>query len=102
MTGFVLRIAAPGIALLGFSSLSYGANDMRDGVSLSAQRKTRDLILPSEITNLDNLEGYIRLPGQIPKGHFKMVRPPITKVAPAFVAAPTVGSMIASNMGPLR
>src|SRR6202008_3089551 len=74
--------------------LSYGANDMRDGVSLSAQRKTRDLILPSEITNLDNLEGYIRLPGQIPKGHFKMVRPPITKVAPAFVAAPTVGSMI--------
>ena len=67
--------------------LSYGANDMRDGVSLSAQRKMRDLLLPSEIANLDDLEGYIRLPGQVPAGHFKMKRPPIKAVSPAFIPA---------------
>ena len=52
--------------------LSYGANDMRDGVSLSQQRKIRALLLPSQIMNLDNLEGYIRMPGRVPIGHFKL------------------------------
>ncbi len=43
--------------------LSYGANDMRDGVSLSSQRKTRPLLLDAEITNLPNFRGYLRTPG---------------------------------------
>lgn len=65
--------------------LSYGANDMRDGVNLSTQRKMRDIVLPSEIANLANLEGYVRLPGDIAKGHFKITRPNIKAQAEAYV-----------------
>lgn len=67
--------------------LSYGANEIRDGVSLSSQQKKRELLLPSEISGLDNLEGYLRLPGKLPKGHFKMTRGKIKTVAEAFVPA---------------
>lgn len=52
--------------------LSYGANDMRDGVSLQQTRRNRPLILPTQISNLADLEGYIRMPGDAPIGHFKM------------------------------
>lgn len=67
--------------------LSYGANDMRDGVNLSTQRKMRDILLPSQIANLANLEGFVRLPGDIAKGHFKIERPKIKVKAPAYVPA---------------
>ena len=57
--------------------LSYGSHEMRDGVSLSQQRKMRDVLLPSEVRNLADLEGYIRLPGRlstgpVPIAHFQM------------------------------
>jgi hypothetical protein len=40
--------------------LSYGANDMRDGVSLSNQRKTRPLLLDAELLTLPDFCGYLR------------------------------------------
>ena len=52
--------------------LSYGAHEIRDGVSLNAQRKKRELLLPSEIAQLNDLEGNVRLPGDVPVTHFKM------------------------------
>ena len=67
--------------------LSYGANDMRDGVSLSATRKTRPLVLPTQIANLENLEGFLRLPGDIPVAHFRLKRGQYPVAAPAFVPA---------------
>lgn len=65
--------------------ISYGANEIRDGVSLNAQRKTRRIVLPSEIMQLDNLEGYLKLPGKVPVAHFHMRRQPMKSVAPAFL-----------------
>ena len=45
---------------------SYGANTIRDGVSLTPRRELRALALPSEIMRLPNLEGYLKFPGPLP------------------------------------
>ena len=46
--------------------LSYGANTIRDGVSLTPRRELRTLALASEIMRLENLAGYLRFPGPYP------------------------------------
>jgi type IV conjugative transfer system coupling protein TraD len=69
--------------------LSYGANDMRDGVSLTQMRKVRPLLIPSQISSLDDLEAYIRLPGRLPVARLKLKWKPSPKCAPAFI--PTAG-----------
>ena len=45
---------------------SYGANTIRDGVSLMPKRELRPLALASEIMRLENLSGYLRFPGPLP------------------------------------
>ena len=45
---------------------SYGANTVRDGVSLTPRRELRTLALASEIMRLENLTGYLRFPGPYP------------------------------------
>jgi len=47
-------------------SLSYGVTDNRDGVSISKQRNMQSIVLPSELQNLDDLAGYLRVPGNYP------------------------------------
>ena len=47
-------------------STSYGANSIRDGVSLSKNRTSRSLIEYSEIMELKDLSCYARLPGNYP------------------------------------
>lgn len=47
-------------------SVSYGVTDNRHGVSISKQRHMQSIILPSELQNLDDLQGYLRLPGRYP------------------------------------
>lgn len=53
-------------------SLSYGANTIRDGVSLSQQTRIKPLVLPTEIACLPDLEAYIKLPATVPVGRVKM------------------------------
>lgn len=45
---------------------SYGANSIRDGISLGKNRVTRPLVTYPEIMDLDPLTCYLRLPGQFP------------------------------------
>lgn len=54
-------------------SLSYGAHEMRDGVSLSTVNKSKLSVSPSEILNLRDMEAYVRFPGCSPffKTRFK-------------------------------
>lgn len=66
-------------------NISYGAHEIRDGVSLSKTRKMRPLVLPSEILNLDDLEGYLRLPGDWPVGQYRMQYKKPKVIAPAFI-----------------
>ncbi len=47
-------------------SISYGASTLRDGVSLSRTRQTRPIVMPAEIQNLNEREGYLKLPGSWP------------------------------------
>ena len=65
--------------------ISYGANEIRDGVSLNAQRKMRRLVTPTEIMQLNNLEGYLKVVGKYPGGHFQMVRKEMKKAVASFV-----------------
>jgi type IV conjugative transfer system coupling protein TraD len=73
--------------------VSYGANDMRDGVSLSNQRRLRPLVLESEIMALAPLSGVLRLAGALPNGHplpactFKFPYRAYPKSVPAFLPA---------------
>ena len=46
--------------------ISYGAHQVRDGVSLSLQSKKIPTVSPTEIQSLENNYAYIRLPGNVP------------------------------------
>jgi type IV conjugative transfer system coupling protein TraD len=71
--------------------VSYGANDMRDGVSLSNQRRLRPLVLESEIMALAPLSGVMRLAGALPDGQampackFSFPYKPYPKSVPAYL-----------------
>ncbi|HGK6639219.1 TPA: type IV conjugative transfer system coupling protein TraD [Legionella pneumophila] len=67
-------------------SVSYGANTLRDGVSVSRQTKEKRLVMPTEIQVLDDLEGYLRVKGNFPaaKINLKYVHHPIKH--PEFIA----------------
>ncbi len=67
--------------------ISYGASDVRDGVTLSANRTTKPLLLMSDLINLPDLQGYIRLGTDQPAGKFKIAYESFPEVAPAFVEA---------------
>ena len=47
-------------------NISYGAHQMRDGVSLTETEKLEQLVLPSELMTLNDLECYVKLPGNYP------------------------------------
>lgn len=47
-------------------NISFGANSMRDGVSLSRQTRQKPLIMPAELSQLKNLECYVKFPGDYP------------------------------------
>ena len=51
---------------------SYGANTIRDGVSLTPRRELRALALPSEIMRLPNLHGYLKFPGPLPVAEIRL------------------------------
>jgi type IV conjugative transfer system coupling protein TraD len=47
-------------------NISFGANSMRDGVSLTRQTRQKPLVMPAELSQLKNLECYVKLPGDYP------------------------------------
>ncbi|NML12163.1 type IV secretion system DNA-binding domain-containing protein [Sphingobium sp. AR-3-1] len=51
--------------------MSYGVNDMRDGVNLSRMQVTRPLVMHTEVTNLPNLTGFLRFGRDLPVARFK-------------------------------
>ncbi|MCY3670860.1 MAG: type IV secretion system DNA-binding domain-containing protein [Alphaproteobacteria bacterium] len=65
---------------------SYGANTIRDGVSLTPRRELRALALPSEIMRLANLEGYLKFPGPFPVASIRLKYVARPAAAARFVA----------------
>lgn len=53
-------------------NLSYGANTMRDGVSLNQQTKRTPLVIPTEVTMLKDFEAFVKLPGHYPVTQVKI------------------------------
>ena len=66
--------------------VSYGADPYRDGVTLTPKRELQSLALPSEITRLPNLTGYLKLPGPFPVARIELEYVKRPKVSPRFVA----------------
>ncbi len=62
-------------------SQSYGANSQRDGVNLNRQRKDETVVMASEIQNLPNCTGFLKLPSA-----------PIRKVNYGFTNIPSVNA----------
>ena len=71
---------------------SYGANTIRDGVSLTPRRELRALALPSEIMRLANLEGYLKFPGPFPVASIRLKYVARPAAAERFVAREGDGS----------
>jgi len=71
-------------------TLSYGAHDMRDGVSLAARNELRPIVLPTEIMSLPDLDGYIRLPQGFPISRFNIKPNKSPLIAKAVVDRPQV------------
>jgi len=46
--------------------ISYGANDIRDGVNLSYHQKTKATVSSSDIQSLVANQAYVKLPGKLP------------------------------------
>ena len=63
-------------------SISFGAHQMRDGVSLSDQKRKQPLVNYTEIMQLPNLSAYLQLPQDFP----------ITKVAFKYLELPVMQS----------
>lgn len=64
--------------------MSYGVNDMRDGVNLSRMQVTRPLVMHTEVTNLPNLCGYLRFGRSLPVVRFEDSFHTVASVAPGF------------------
>jgi len=69
-------------------NISYGANSTRDGVSLSRQTRQKPLILPTEFSQLQDLECYIKLPGDYPCTRLQMTYQAATSHIPPFLLKP--------------
>lgn len=65
--------------------MSYGVNDMRDGVNLSRLQVTRPLVMHTEVTNLPNLSGYLRFGRNLPVVRFEDKYNDIPSCSAAFV-----------------
>ena len=64
---------------------SYGANTIRDGVSLTPKRELRALALASEIMQLQSLHGWLRFPGPLPVAPIRLQYVKRPKAAERFV-----------------
>ena len=66
-------------------NVSYGANTIRDGVSLTPRRELRALALPADIMRLPNLHGFLKFPGPHPVATIRLRPVDRPVLAPRFV-----------------
>ncbi|OGT47015.1 MAG: hypothetical protein A3E83_05770 [Gammaproteobacteria bacterium RIFCSPHIGHO2_12_FULL_41_20] len=67
-------------------NISYSESSMRSGISISNQRYQKQIIGPSEIMHLNDLEAFIRLPGNFPLTKIKLDYKSRENVADAIIA----------------
>lgn len=65
--------------------ISYGANTMRDGISINRVETQKQLVSYSEIMSLADLEAFVRLPGQLPLTRLQFSYQPRERLNEAFL-----------------
>lgn len=70
-------------------SISFGASELKDGVSLSKNIITKSIVSPTEIMNLDNLNAYVKLAGDFPITKLKFNYKNYPKIAEKFIERKT-------------
>lgn len=73
--------------------LSYGAHEIRDGVNLTKNRRTREIVMSTELTNLRDLQGYLRVGREYPVGKFVLKYQKYPSVAKEFIMRQGAGSI---------
>lgn len=53
-------------------NVSYGANTILDGVSLNQTTRTKALVMPTELANLESLHCYLKVVGDFPVTEIEM------------------------------
>lgn len=64
---------------------SYGANTIRDGISVGTNRIIQPLVSYPEIMSLDDMSCYLKLPGNYPVVKFKLAYERPEKIAKGFI-----------------
>ena len=79
--------AAQSLGRVEIESLSEGVSydTPHSGVTLSTKREERPLVLPSEVSRLENLSGYIKLPGALPVTRIRLKYKKRQRIAERFV-----------------
>jgi type IV conjugative transfer system coupling protein TraD len=65
--------------------ISYGANTMRDGISINRVETQKQLVSYSEIMSLADLQAFVRLPGQLPLTRLQFQYQPRQRLNEAFL-----------------
>lgn len=65
---------------------SYGANSIRDGISLGSQRVTRPIVSYPQILELKDLTCFVRLPGHFPVTQLELIHQKRPSKLQGFVA----------------
>lgn len=66
-------------------NISYGAHQMRDGVSLNDQRRDKQAVKPDVLMRLPNLHGFLKVAGDYPIANIKFDIKDRPSIAPDFV-----------------
>ena len=73
-------------------SISYGAHQMRDGISLSDVRREKPCVTPDQLMKLPDLTGYLKLPGTFPLAAVTFQYHNVPTIAKAFVKRESGGA----------
>ena len=65
--------------------ISYGVNEIRDGVNLGKQKHIREIVLPTELQNLPDLHGYLKLGRGFPVAKFSSKYIQYEKIAEGYI-----------------
>lgn len=66
-------------------SISFGAHQMRDGVSLSEHRHTKPIVPYSELMSLPNLQAFLQVPQDLPVAKIAFIYHVLQKKNPGFI-----------------
>jgi type IV conjugative transfer system coupling protein TraD len=67
-------------------NISYGAHSTRDGVSLSRHTRQKPIVMPAELSQLKDLEAYVKYPGDYPSTKIQMeYQQPLEKLIEPFL-----------------